>query len=148
MKKIFFFLFVFAVASVSGLVSVLFIAPKLAGIAPFSKMVFFNEGRNQTVIVNKTEQVVVERDTSFKKAYEKNVPALVAVKLVNNTGITQSVGAGFIVSADGLILTRREWAGAGQKTTMMVKRGRSSRRVLADGPLPMIISRAKSSMAG
>ncbi|MBI5913317.1 trypsin-like peptidase domain-containing protein [Candidatus Azambacteria bacterium] len=123
MKKIIFFLFVFVAASMSGLVSVLFIAPKLAGIAPFSKMAFFNEGRDQTVIVNKTEQVVVERNTAFKKAYEKNIPALVAVKLINSSGITQSIGAGFIVSADGLILTRREWVGTGQKTTMMVVRG-------------------------
>lgn len=123
MKKIIFFLFVFIVASASGLVSVLFVAPKLAGISPFSKMAFFNEGRDQTVIVNKTEQVVVERNTAFRKAYDKNISALVSVKSVSGSGAVQSIGAGFIVSADGLILTRREWVSAGQKATMMIVRG-------------------------
>lgn len=123
MKKIFFFLCVIVVASVSGLVSVLLVAPKLAEIAPFSKMAFFNEGRDQAVIVNKTEQVVVERNISFRKAYDKNIPALMGIKVVNGSGITQSTGAGFIVSADGLILTRREWVSVGQKTTVMVVRG-------------------------
>lgn len=123
MKKIIFFLLVFIVASISGFVSVLFVAPKLAGIAPFSKMAFFNEGRDQTVIVNKTEQIVVQRNAAFKSAYEKNVSALVTVKSVSASGIVQSTGTGFIVSADGLVLTRREWVGADQKTTMMVVRG-------------------------
>lgn len=122
MKKIVFFLFVFTVAGISGLVSVLVIAPKLAGVAPFSKMAFFN-GRDQTVIVNKTEQIVVQRNTAFKNAYERNVSTLVTVKSISANGIVQSAGAGFIVSADGLVLTRREWVGANQKTTIMVVRG-------------------------
>lgn len=122
MKKTIFFLIVFVLASASGFTSVLFVVPKLAGIAPFSKMAFFNEGRDQTVIVNKTEQVVVERSAAFQKAYDKNISALVTVKSISGSAV-QSAGAGFIVSADGLILTRREWVGAGQKTTMMVVRG-------------------------
>lgn len=123
MKKIIFFLFVFIVAGASGLASVLFVVPRLAGIAPFSKMAFFNDERDQTVIINKTEQVVVERNTAFRKAYDENISALVAVKSVSGSGAVQSSGTGFIVSADGLILTRREWVGADQKTTMMVMRG-------------------------
>ncbi|MCR4323152.1 MAG: serine protease [Candidatus Azambacteria bacterium] len=123
MKKIIFFVYIVVVAGIGGLVSVLFVAPKLAGIAPFSTMAFFNEGRDQAVIVNKTEQILIQRNTAFKKAYEKNVSALVTVKVVNEGGIAQSSGAGFIVSADGLILTRREWVSEGKKTVMMIVRG-------------------------
>lgn len=123
MKKILFFFYVCAVASIGGLLSVMFVVPKLAGISPFSQMDFFNASRNQTMIVNKTEQIVVARSSAFQKAYDKNVSALVTVKLARGNGAVQSAGVGFSVSADGLILTRREWVSSAANVAVTVVRG-------------------------
>lgn len=77
--------------------------------------------RDQTVIVNKTEEVVIEQQQAFKKAYDKNAPTIVGVKSVQK-GNTQVSGVGFIVSSDGLILTRREWVSSAAGARVVVTR--------------------------
>jgi len=80
-------------------------------------------GQDQTVIVNKTEQVFVEQSVVLKKAIDQNLPALVAIKsFYNNTLI--SGGTGFVVGADGLVLTRKEWVNSAVNKISIEREGK------------------------
>lgn len=61
----------------------------------------------QTVIENKTEQIVLGEKDTLAKAYRKNSPTLVTVTSFRNNTIL-ATGPGFLVSSDGSVLTRTE----------------------------------------
>ena len=61
----------------------------------------------KTIIVNKTEEIKIEESEILKDAILKNRESLVVIKVFKNKKFL-SEGVGFIVSSDGLILTRRE----------------------------------------
>lgn len=99
-KKFFFLVLVFMVGGLSGLFAPWFVALRWPN-APFLPP------RDQTVIVNKTEQVMLGEKEVFLRAYRKNVPALASIKSFKN-GALLTDGFGFLVGADGRVLTRRE----------------------------------------
>ena len=80
-------------------------------------------GQDQTVIVNKTEQVFVEQSVVLKKAIDQNLPALVAIKSFYNDTLV-SGGIGFVVGADGLVLTRKEWVNSAVNKISIEKEGK------------------------
>lgn len=63
--------------------------------------------QNQTVIVNRTEQVVLGEKETLERAYRKVLPTVVPVSSLRGNTVVGS-GFGFVMSADGLVLTRRE----------------------------------------
>lgn len=121
MKKIIITGALVCAGAVAGSLLMLFFLSYAQSIPVLSGMDIFNVRRDQPVIVNKTEQVIVERQLAFRKAYEKNVPAIVGVKSVRG-GSVQASGVGFIVSSDGLVLTRREWVPSGSGMSVAVVR--------------------------
>lgn len=68
--------------------------------------------QNQTVIVNRTEQVILGEKETLERAYRKVLPTVVPVSSLSGNAVIAS-GFGFVVSADGLVLTRRETVGTG-----------------------------------
>ncbi len=102
LKKLFFLILVFAVGGAGGL-----FLPVLIGRwwsdAPFLP-------QNQTVIVNRMEQVVLAEKEALERAYRMVAPALVTVRASKSGGV-QASGNGFVVSSDGFVLTRTEWVG-------------------------------------
>lgn len=80
-------------------------------------------GRDQTVIINKTEQVFIEQSVILKKAIDQNLPALVAIKSFYNDTLI-SDGMGFVVGADGLVLTRKEWVSSAVNKISIEKEGK------------------------
>lgn len=111
--------FVFA-GGVAGAFASLLLFSYAPSLPYLSDMGIFKVGKEQAVIVNKTEEVVIEQQKAFRMAYEKNAPAIVGVKSVRG-GSAQASGVGFIVSSDGLVLTRREWvpSAAGAQVVVM-----------------------------
>lgn len=109
------------VGGIAGAFASLFLFAYAPSLPYLSTLDIFSARRDQAVIVNKTEEVVIEQQEAFQKAYDKNAPAIVGVKSVRS-GNTQASGVGFIVSSDGLILTRREWVTSGAGVAVMVTR--------------------------
>lgn len=106
MKKTLIAFAIFFIGGLGGIMAPSFLAPVFAHI-PFLSRINLSTG-DQTVIVNKTEQLVVEQADIAGKVYAKNNSSIVTVKAVRGGTIVSS-GFGFIVSSDGMVLTRREW---------------------------------------
>jgi len=117
-------LYFFSILIIGGLGGALFsniFARNLSRLPGLSRLQL--SGQDQTVIVNKTEQVFVEQSVVLKKAIDQNLPALVAIKsFYNNTLI--SGGTGFVVGADGLVLTRKEWVNSAVNKISIEREGK------------------------
>lgn len=99
MKRLFFLLFVFVAGGIGGL----FMPQLLHRWIPDT---FFPFG-DRTIIENKTEQIILGEKETLQKAYHKNRSLVVRVQSQKgNTLLTE--GQGFVLSVDGLILTRKE----------------------------------------
>ena len=109
MKKTFVVLVIFLIGGIGGVILPSFLSPVFSRI-PFLSRIKIPAG-DQTVIVNKTEQLVVQQADIAGKVYAKNNATIVSVKAIRGGSVVSS-GFGFIVSSDGMILTRREWASA------------------------------------
>lgn len=107
LKKLFIVIIIFIIGGLGGV-----LIPNV--ILPFVKL-----GKDRAVIINKTEQVVISRQTAVEKAYQKNIASLVSTVSLNKSVATR--GFGFIVSSDGLILTRREWMPLGGGSISVVR---------------------------
>ena len=104
LKKIFLTLIIFLIGGLGGIL--------LPGV--FDRL--FGRGDDRTTIINKTEQVIVSQDVATEKAYQKNSASLVYI--AGQAAVAR--GMGFIVGADGLILTRREWVPSGENSVSAV----------------------------
>ena len=117
-------LYFFSILIIGGLGGALFsniFARNLSRLPGLSRLQL--SGQDQTVIVNKTEQVFVEQSVVLKKAIDQNLPALVAIKsFYNNTLI--SGGTGFVVGTDGLVLTRKEWVNSAVNKISIEREGK------------------------
>lgn len=131
------------VALIAGGAGGLF-APRLVAIrwpnAPFLPP------RNQTVIVNKTEQIITGEKEIFSKAYRKNISALVSVKSFKDTALLTS-GFGFVVGADGRVVTRREVVAQGATSIIvgMQLKEISARVVKVSEPYGLVLLQAEIS---
>lgn len=121
MKKIITTCALLFAGGIGGVAAFVLLSSYAQSIPYLSGMDVFNARRDQAIIVNKTEEVVIEQQQAFQKAYDKNAPAIVGVKSVRS-GNTQASGVGFIVSSDGLVLTRREWVSSAVGIQVMVTR--------------------------
>ncbi len=110
MKKLSLFFLILLAGGLGGAVLPDFL-PLLTSRIPFLERLKLSGGRDQTVIVQKTEQIVVEQSEIAQRAYVKNMPMLVSVRSSKGNTILSS-GFGFMVDSDGSVLTRREWISA------------------------------------
>lgn len=109
MKKTLILIVVFLIGGIGGAVLPSFLSPVFSRI-PLLSRIRIPTG-DQTVIVNKTEQLVVQQADIAGKVYAKNNATVVSVKAIRGGSVVSS-GFGFVVSSDGMILTRREWVSA------------------------------------
>jgi len=110
---------IFIVGGFGGLLLSNVIFPKLAGFAVFSDVNWMKG--DQTVIVNKTEEINIQEAEILGEVIKKNKESLVVIKTFRN-GAFLSSGTGFVVSSDGLILTRREVV-SGSQNKITIDRG-------------------------
>ncbi len=102
-KQIINFIIIFFIGGLGGFFFSNVLLPKLS---------FFDGGWgadliDRTVIVNKTEEINVQESDILNEVIEKNKSSIATIKLFKNNNLI-SLGSGFIVSSDGLIITRRE----------------------------------------
>ena len=118
-------LYFFSILIIGGLGGALFSNIFARNLSRFPGLSWLQlSGQDQTVIVNKTEQVFVEQSVVLKKAIDQNLPALVAIKSFYNDTLV-SGGIGFVVGADGLVLTRKEWVNSAVNKISIEKEGRA-----------------------
>ncbi len=117
MKKVMFLAVVFIVGGIGGVIIPAYVMPLFSKVPILSRIKI--PASDQTVIVNKTEQLIVQQADIAGKIYAKNNASIVSVKAMRGNSVVSS-GFGFIVSSDGMILTRREWVSAlGTKISIM-----------------------------
>jgi|GEM_PF-1599249 len=106
-KNILNILLIFFIGGVAGVIFSNILLPKISSIPVFSKIDWLNNFKDQTVIINKTEKININEQKILKSAIEKNSLSEVSIKSFKNNKFLSS-GFGFIVSSDGLVVTRRE----------------------------------------
>ncbi len=104
-KNILNLILIFILGGFGGVVFSNILLPKISNLSIFSG-VDFGIG-DKTVIVNKTEEIKIEESEILNSIIQKNIESLVLIKTFKNKKFL-SEGTGFIVSSDGLVLTRRE----------------------------------------
>ncbi len=104
-KNILNLILIFILGGFGGVVFSNILLPKISNLSIFSG-VDFGIG-DKTVIVNKTEEIKIEESEILNSVIQKNIESLVLIKTFKNKKFL-SEGTGFIVSSDGLVLTRRE----------------------------------------
>ena len=117
-KLLFFFLIVFS-GGLGGVVLPNLLSPVVSRI-PFLQRFNLSGSGDQTVIVQKTEHVVVEQFEVAQRAYVRNIPSFVSVRSSRGNAVVSS-GFGFMVGSDGSVLTRREWVNAPGSAVSVVR---------------------------
>jgi len=106
-KNILNIILIFVIGGMAGVIFSNILLPKLSNVGVFSGIGWLKNLKDQTVIVNKTEEIHISESEILSSVIEKNRSSEVIVKSFRNNNLISS-GSGFIVSSDGLILTRRE----------------------------------------
>jgi len=97
------------------------LVPWLASLSLFSNVSWIQGLGDKTTIVQRTEEVNIQENEVLKSAIDKIDQSVVLIKAFSNKNFV-SQGTGFIVSSDGLILTRRE-ALPGYFDELVIERG-------------------------
>jgi S1-C subfamily serine protease len=106
-KNILNIILMFVIGGIAGVVFSNILLPKISNIGAFSNVGWLNNFKDQTIIINKTEEININELEVLNSIIEKNRLSEVNIKSFKN-GKFLSFGSGFIVSSDGLIITRRE----------------------------------------
>lgn len=100
-------LIIFFIGGIGGFLLSDVVVPRLSETSYFSGIGWLQDIKNKTVIVNKTEKIYVSESENIQSVLEKNRKMIVLVKTFQGERLLSS-GTGFIVSSDGLVLTRTE----------------------------------------
>ncbi len=113
-KKItLFWLGIFIVGGLGGVLFMRVLIPWLAGLPPFSNVALFCDVKEGTTIINKTEKVYLTQDLAYQEAISKIGNAAAAVQSGSRAG------SGFILTSDGLVATTYSLAPKGSKIAVI-----------------------------
>lgn len=108
-KKTFFWIMIFIIGGLGGIVADRYFFPYLSSKEFFSKFQFLKRTSEEVTIINKTEQVFIKEENTVNKVTNKTISSLVEILSYQTnarTGLRESKeGVGTIITSDGLILT-------------------------------------------
>ena len=116
-KIVGFWVVVFLLGGLAGVLGSQLLLPWLAGFSPFSKIGWIARTQNGTTIINKTEKITISEDLAYLDAIGKLGTSVVAIRsekqyqLVNKKQVllakpeVLTEGTGFILTSDGYIVT-------------------------------------------
>ena len=103
-KKVLNLLIIFFLGGLGGVLADNFVLPRLASIPLLSKIGFIRQIGDGTTIINPTERIIITENTALEDAIDRIAPCLVFIQSFNGNKLIGQ-GTGFIVTADGLIVT-------------------------------------------
>ncbi|MBU1137168.1 S1C family serine protease [Patescibacteria group bacterium] len=106
MNKKFFLnlLIIFLLGGLGGVLAENFVLPKLAAIPLFSKIGFIRQAGSGTTIINPTERITITENAAIEDVVDRLSSRLVFIQSFSGSKLIGQ-GTGFIVIADGLIVT-------------------------------------------
>ena len=138
--------FIFIIGGAGGIFAERIFLPYLSTISYFNKYEFIKKSLDQTIIINKTEEMTISENSALVKAIRKIKPALAKIEIYY---LTQSIDkktkkkkieryfaesvTGSILTNDGLIITRPSFPAAGDILGKKQLSGISYKIILSDG---------------
>ena len=105
--------------SMGGIWAQAFLLPYLAEKSSFQRFEFIEQFKQGEVVVNSTQEIIIQENTGVKQMIEKNKKTIVGITTKTKTGkILQ--GSGLIVSSDGLLITLSDIVPKGSETTLFL----------------------------
>lgn len=112
------------IGGIGGVLADQFFLPYLATIPYFSKIEFINRTGNGTTIINPTEEIIITENKAIENSFKKIAPCVVSVRSYKS-GKLISQGTGFVVTSDGLIITKADLAPAKADKYLIFKNSHS-----------------------
>ncbi len=108
-RKFLNFLLILLIGGLGGVLADSILLPYLAHTSPFSKIGFIRQIGDGTVIINRTEEIIITENIALEQAIDKVNPCLVAIQAYQNKRLIAQ-GTGFIVTSDGWVVTAADLA--------------------------------------
>jgi len=102
-KNIVYAIVILLIGFIGGMTANL-ILPSLADLPPFSYINLIEYLSDGTTIINTTEEITITENQALSEAISKVSPALVVIEAYQGQ-VLQKQGSGFVVTADGLVIT-------------------------------------------
>jgi len=115
-KKLFVLIGVFCLGAIGGIWSQAFLLPYFANHPSFQEWGFVQRWNARIQIVNRTEQVVIDKSEAVELAAAKVSKVSVGIESKQGRNILQ--GSGFVYTTDGLIVTLSELVPVGYEVTV------------------------------
>ena len=116
-KVVGFWVAVFLLGGVAGILGSQLLLPWLGGHWPFSKIGWIERAKNCTTVINKTEKITISQDLAYLEAISHLSNSLVGIRaekhyrLINKKQVPLikpeilAEGSGFILTSDGVVVT-------------------------------------------
>lgn len=103
-KKILKIILILLLGAIGGILVQVLILPSLAEIPFFENFPFVKQFKEREMVVNKTEEIIIQENTALSRAIEQVEKVVVGVRTKTKTGKIIE-GSGLIVTNDGLLVT-------------------------------------------
>lgn len=126
-KNIVLLLVILVVGGIGGVLFQKVVLPRLTYLSPFNKIIWLKQIKEGTTIINKTEKIEISENTVIEDSIDKLKPAIVGVVTKKISGRTEQIiteGTGFVLAADGLIVTANDLVPVSQYKYYIIKDGK------------------------
>lgn len=104
LKKILKIILILILGAIGGVLAQTLLLPFLAEQPLFAQFSFVKQFKEREVILNKTEEIIIQENTALTRAIERVEKVVVGVRTKTKTGKIIE-GSGFVVTNDGLMVT-------------------------------------------